>query len=113
MKTFFIAAIIAISAGAHAAPSQAIDRETYCMSVGRLATQAMRFRQEGHALSVVIDSARAISDESMRKLFKTIAITAYGRPAFTIAQYQQKSIVDFSAEVTTTCFASTKEGASQ
>jgi len=112
MKSIFkILSLTALIASANT-NAQGVDRETYCRAIGKMATQAMQYRQAGHALETVLQSAEKISNESMRGLYKKMAVAAYRQPAFATAQIQQRAVTDYAAEMTVLCLGSVKGGKS-
>jgi len=106
MKTSTIIVAIALgillfSNNLFAEEATAEQKQKLCISIGGLAKVSATSKYKGIPLSVLLEKASDI--KGLPETAKSIVLSAYDLPDFTMESYQQRAINNFSNDVLVQC----------
>ena len=91
MKAILTAAAIAVATPA----ASQVSHDEACSAMADMAESIMGARQSGASLQQALDIASKAKTAEVRDGIRAVAILAWGQPAFSTEEYQQKAVIDF------------------
>jgi hypothetical protein len=84
-------------------------KDELCAQMGVLAKEIMLIRQEGAAMSLVMNTIVPKDDEQAAKIVRQLIISAYEKPKFSTEKVKEGVVADFRNEAELACFKGLKE----
>lgn len=101
MKTITICVLAAVML---TSPAAAIDGNMVCKASGDLAEVIMRHRQDGTAISTLMEAVGDLKIPGTKDLIENVIVGAYQTPRFFSDESQKRAIQDFRNGIEGMCY---------